>query len=39
MDCLLTILREELVQHLQAVLRGVSPQDGAERWTASGRLR
>ena len=31
MDCLSTILRKELVQHLQAVFRGVSPQDGAER--------
>lgn len=31
MDCLLTILREELIQHLQAILRGISPQDGAER--------
>lgn len=31
MDCLSTILRKELVQHLQALLRGVSPQDGAER--------
>ena len=31
MDCLSTILRKELVQHLQTVFRGVSPQDGAER--------
>lgn len=31
MDCLSTILRKELIQHLQAVLRGISPQDGAER--------
>lgn len=27
----LSFLRKELIQHLQAVLRGVSPQDGAER--------
>lgn len=31
MDCLSTILRKELVQHLQALLRGVPPQDGTER--------
>ena len=31
MDCLLTILREKLVQHLQAVFRGICPQDGTER--------
>lgn len=31
MDWLLTLLGDELVQHLQAVLWGVSPQDGAER--------
>ena len=31
MDCPSTILRKELVQHLQTVFRGVSPQDGAER--------
>lgn len=31
MDCLSTILRKELVQHLQAVLRGISPQYGTKR--------